>query len=228
MGSHPQVVDDCSGILHIFSDGSIWRCPLEDINFGRIRFIDDNSVVFKDITYDQNLNLSLRLYKPTLTNPAAKLPVVFYFHGGGFCLGSRVWPNFHNACVRLASGLHAFVVAPDHRLAPEHKLPSALDDAVSAVEWLQREALMSESGGACDAWMGGGIVDFDSVFIAGDSSGGNIAHHLAVSLGGGSVKAAPVRVRGYVLMAPFFGGVEWTKSEEEPPEPLMKLELIER
>lgn len=76
--------------------------------------------------------------------------------------------------------------------------------------------------------MGGGIVDFDSVFIAGDSSGGNIAHHLAVSLGGGSVKAAPVRVRGYVLMAPFFGGVEWTKSEEEPPEPLMKLELIER
>ncbi|XP_062001873.1 carboxylesterase 15-like [Rosa rugosa] len=231
MGSQPHVVDDLGGILHIFSDGSIWRRPFKDINFGPIRFIDDSSVIFKDITYDQNLNLSLRLYKPRLTNPtssAAKLPVVLYFHGGGFCVGSRVWPHYRNVCVRLAAELKALVVSPDHRLAPEHKLPAALDDAACVVDWLQGEALMSESGGDCDAWIRGGVVDFDRVFIVGDSSGGTIAHHLAVSLGGGSVKAAPLRVRGYVLVAPFFGGVEWTKSEQEPHEPRLTLDVVER
>ncbi|PQM36277.1 putative carboxylesterase 15 [Prunus yedoensis var. nudiflora] len=111
-------------------------------------------------------------------------------------------------------------------LLPEHKLPAPIDDAVSAVEWLQREALMSKSGD-CDAWMGG-TADFDRVFIVGDSSGGNMAHHLAVRLGTGSAKVAPVRVRGYVLLAPFFGGVERTRSEEGPCEALLSLDILDR
>jgi pimeloyl-ACP methyl ester carboxylesterase len=78
-----------------------------------------------------------------------------------------------------------------------------MDDAVSAVRWLQRQAL-SQSGG--DAWLSGGAVDFGRVFVAGDSSGGNIAHHLAVRFGIGSTEVEPVRVRGYILLAPFFGG----------------------
>ncbi|PRQ44281.1 putative carboxylesterase [Rosa chinensis] len=73
----------------------------------------------------------------------------------------------------------------------------------------------------------GGIVGFDRVFVLGKSSGGTTAQ-LAVSLGGGSVKLAPLRVRGYVLMAPFFGGVEWTKSERKRREQLMTLDVVER
>lgn len=232
MGSLSHIVEDCMGVLQVFSDGSVHRCSVKDINFP-FPVVNDNSVAFKDVVFDKKLNISLRLYKPKshVSGPStAKLPVVFFFHGGGFCLGSRVWPNCHNFCIRLASGLDALVAAPDYRLAPEHKLPAAVEDAVSAVEWLQREALMSEGSGDGDgdAWIGGGMVDFDRVYVVGDSSGGNIAHHMAVQLGVGSVKVAPVRVRGYVLSAPFFGGVERTKSEEGPSETYLNLEILDR
>ncbi|KAL2533462.1 putative carboxylesterase [Abeliophyllum distichum] len=157
-------------------------------------------------------------------NPDTKLPILFFIHGGGFIVGSRTWPNCHNCGLRLASGLQALVVAPDYRLAPEHRLPAALDDTLSAVKWLQNEILAENS----DAWLRDG-VDFDKVFIVGDSSGGNLAHHLAVKLGPGSPELAPVRVRGYVLIAPFFGGIVRTKSEVEgPPEPFLNLEILDR
>jgi acetyl esterase/lipase len=48
-----------------------------------------------------------------------------------------------------------------------------------------------------------GVVDFDKVFLLGDSSGGNMAHHVGIRLGPGSIELQPVRVRGYVLLAPF-------------------------
>ncbi|KAL4370562.1 hypothetical protein S245_019456 [Arachis hypogaea] len=62
----------------------------------------------------------------------------------------------------------------------------------------------------------------------GDSSGGNIAHHLAVRFGPGSREIKPVRIRGYVLLAPFFGGVVRTKSEEGPSERMLTLDLLDR
>ncbi|KAF2287394.1 hypothetical protein GH714_039812 [Hevea brasiliensis] len=155
-----------------------------------------------------------------------KLPILFFIHGGGFCVGSRLWPNCHNCCLRLASGLNALVVAPDYRLAPEHRLPAAMEDGISAMQWLQAQALRSENGG--HAWLSNGEVDFEQVFVLGDSSGGNIAHHLAVRLGAGSSGLAPVRVRGYILLAPFFGGLARTKSEEGPSEHLLNLEILDR
>ncbi|KAL5545643.1 hypothetical protein UlMin_005330 [Ulmus minor] len=221
MGSPPRIVEDCMGVLQLFSDGSIYRCPNIAFNFPAV---DEDSVDFKEVIFDKKLNLGLRLYKPKFTKPTTRLPILFYFHGGGFCFGSRLWPNSHNFCLRLASGLDAVVVSPDYRLAPEHKLPAAMEDAARAVEWLQRESLNGEN---CDEWLSG-IVDFDRVFVLGDSSGGNMAHHLAVRLGAGSAKAAPVRVRGYILLAPFFGGVVRTKSEEGPSEAILNLEILDR
>ncbi|XP_011094531.1 probable carboxylesterase 15 [Sesamum indicum] len=223
MGSLPHVVEDCLGIVQVYSDGSILRS--EDINFP-MEVQDDGSAVWKDCLFDKKHNLHLRLYKPRSPS-AAKLPILYFFHGGGFCVGSRTWPNCHSCCLRLASALQVLVVAPDYRLAPEHRLPAALDDALTAVKWLQNQALISKSGGG-DEWLGDG-VDFDRVFILGDSSGGNLAHHLAVELRRGSPDLAPVRVRGYVLMAPFFGGTVRTKSEAEgPPEQFLNLEILDR
>lgn len=222
MGSLPHVVEDCLGFLQLFSDGSIFRS--NDIQF-KISAVQDHSVTFKDYLFHKRFNLSLRFYKPQHTS---KLPIVIFLHGGGFCFGSRTWPHIHNCCTRLAAGLQAVVLSPDYRLAPEHRLPSAVDDAVEAVRWLQRQGLRlkeDENGG--DAWLSAD-VDFDRVFVVGDSSGGNIAHHLAVRLGSGSSEMDPVRVRGYVLFAPFFGGEVRTKSEEGPPEHMLNLELLDR
>lgn len=225
MGSLPHVVEDCMGFLQLYSDGSVFRS--NHIEF-HVSPIQDNSVTFKDCLFDKRFNLNLRLYKPQIPsniNNNKKFPIVMFLHGGGFCFGSRTWPHIHNCCMRLASGLQAVVLSPDYRLAPEHRLPAALDDAVEAVRWLQRQGL-SYGGGA--AWLNNGDVDFDRVFIVGDSSGGNIAHHLAVRFGAGSMEMDPVRVRGYVLLAPFFGGEVRTKSEEGPPEHMLNLELLDR
>ncbi|KAL9153646.1 hypothetical protein ABFS82_10G063300 [Erythranthe guttata] len=227
MGSLPHIVEDCLGIVQLFSDGSVSRS--DDVKFP-MEVQDDGSAVWKDCLFDKEHDLSLRLYKPRSPSAAAAaaLPILYFFRGGGFCVGSRTWPNCHSCCLRLASALQVLVVAPDYRLAPEHRLPAAVDDAFTAVKWLQSQALLSDDGGA-DEWLAKGSVDFDRVFVVGDSSGGNLAHHLAVELRRGSPSLAPVRVRGYVLMAPFFGGTVRTKSEAEgPPEQFLNIEILDR
>ncbi|XVF31403.1 hypothetical protein REPUB_Repub16aG0143000 [Reevesia pubescens] len=225
MGSLPHVVEDCFGLLKLYSDGSISRIPEIPCD---TPLINDDSVLYKDLLFDAKLNLHLRLYKPsssTMTSPT-KLPILFYFHGGGFCFGSRTFPHFHNLSICLANAFNMLVIAPDHRLAPEHRLPAAIDDACLALKWLQGQA-MHGNNDHMDTWLTG--VEFGRVFVLGDSSGGNLAHHLAVRFKAGSIELAPVRVRGYVLLSPFFGGSERTKSEEERPcEAFWNLEMYER
>jgi acetyl esterase/lipase len=216
------IVDECRGVLHVYSDGSIVR----KLNPGpafNIPVEENGTVLWKDVVFASAHNLHLRLYKPAnATN--SKLPIFYYIHGGGFCIGSRTWPNCQNYCFKLALQLQVVVVAPDYRLAPENRLPSAIDDGFMAVKWLQEKALSSEP----DPWLSH-VADFSRVFILGDSAGGNIAHHLAVRFGSGSAELKPVRVRGYVLLAPFFGGTVRTKSEAEGPnDAFLNLELIDR
>ncbi|KAJ4719405.1 putative Alpha/beta-Hydrolases superfamily protein [Melia azedarach] len=219
MGLIPHVVEDCFGLLKLYSDGSISRSP---IIHDDTPFLDDTTVRYKEFLFNEKHDLSLRLYKPTSLT-STKLPLLFYFHGGGFCFGSRTFANNHNICVRLANVLQAVIVEPDYRLAPEHRLPAALDDACCALNWLQTQAMHEN----VDTWLAG--VDFDRVFVLGYSSGGNLAHHLAVRFGDGSNELAPVRVRGYVLLSPFFGGCIRTRSEEErPSEGIWSLEMFWR
>lgn len=219
MGSLPHIVEDCMGVLQLYSDGTVSRS--DDIQFP-FPITADTSVVFRDVLYNADHNLHLRLFKPAATaterpSNKGKLAVLFFLHGGGFCVGSRWWPNSHNCCVWLALGLDALVIAPDYRLAPEHRLPAAVEDAASAIEWLRRGK---------EAWIAEDEIDLERVFVMGDSSGGNIAHHLIIDSERFGLRS--VRVRGFVLMAPFFGGVLRTKSEEGPPENLFNLEALDR
>ncbi|CAI9289690.1 unnamed protein product [Lactuca saligna] len=230
MGSLPYVVEDCQGIVQIFSDGSIHRH--QNIDFTAFKVKDDGSVVWRDYCYDKLHDLHLRIYKPkSTTTSVTKLPVIYYLHGGGFCVGSFAWPNIHNCCFRLSSALHAIVVAPDYRLAPEHRLPAALDDSLVALKWLQALAINPKDGHqSADMWIGDAVesFDFDRFFITGDSSGGNIAHHLAVRLGSGSPELTPVKIRGYVMLAPFFGGKERTISEAKGlPEKWLNVDILD-
>ncbi|KAM7267603.1 hypothetical protein ACFE04_009769 [Oxalis oulophora] len=214
-------VDECRGVLRIYNDGSIWRSPNPSFS---VPVNDDGSVLWKDVVFDPNHNLQLRLYKPAAPRSSSKLPIFYYIHGGGFCIGSRTWPNCQNYCFKLASALQAVVISPDYRLAPENRLPAAIEDGFMAVKWLKDQAV-AENG---DNWLTD-VADFEKVFISGDSAGGNIAHNLAVKLGAGSLDLAPVKVKGYVLLAPFFGGTVKSKSEAEgPKDAFLNWELIDR
>ena len=104
-------------------------------------------------------NVPVRVYTPTGAH-AQPLPLIVYFHGGGFVAGDL---NTHDATARyLCQHSDAIVVAVDYRRPPEHKFPAAVDDAFSAVEWVAEHA--SELGG-----------DSSRIAVAGDSAGGNLA-----------------------------------------------------
>ncbi|CAI0541695.1 unnamed protein product [Linum tenue] len=220
----PTDFEDCRGVLRVYKDGTIWRSSQPSFN---VPITPNAAVEWKDSVFDPTNNLQLRLYKPTslpTTAATTKLPIFYYIHGGGFCIGSRTWPNCQNYCFKLATELQAVVIAPDYRLAPEDRLPAAIEDGYTALKWLQGQALAEEP----DTWLTD-VADFGNVFISGDSAGGNIAHNLAVRVGAGSVELGPVVVKGYVLLAPFFGGTVLFESEANGPvDAFLNLELIDR
>ena len=80
-------------------------------------------------------SIRLRHYRP---REAASLPLVIYFHGGGFVLGSL---DTHDRLMRLvALDSDAAVMGVDYRMAPEYPFPAPLDDCVAAVRWIRAEA----------------------------------------------------------------------------------------
>ncbi|MBZ8141791.1 acetyl hydrolase [Rubrivivax gelatinosus] len=106
--------------------------------------------------------LPLRLYRPA----QGRLALLVYFHGGGWTIGDLDTHDVVCRTLALASG--CAVLAVDYRLAPEHRFPAAVDDAVAAVRWARREA----------AALG---VDPARVAVGGDSAGGNLAAVAAIA-----------------------------------------------
>ncbi|CAN6213176.1 unnamed protein product [Urochloa humidicola] len=237
----PHVVEDCFGVVQLLSDGTVRRST----DYSALPLVGsvpppDLPVEWKDVIYDAAHGLRLRMYRPTAAVADAgngeveqkKLPVIVYFHGGGFCLASFELINFHAGALRLAASLPAIVLSADYRLAPEHRLPAALHDAESAFSWLRTQASSATSASAADPWLAAS-ADFRRVFVAGDSAGGNIAHHIAVRHGSGNNKnhlpLAPLRLAGCVMLWPYFGGEEPTPSEAAaPPDKLMGVALFDQ
>ena len=224
----PHVVEDCLGVVQLLSDGTVTRPTrsfLSDPPAHEVRH--DLPVEWKDVVYDEAHGLRLRMYRPTaITHGGEKknLPVVVYFHGGGFCIGSFEHPSFHEVGLRIAHDLPAIVLSADYRLAPEHRLPAAHYDGGSVLLWLRRHAVSGS-----DPWLAGS-ADLKRVFIWGDSSGGNITHHVAVRLGSaGGLDIDPLRIAGCVLLCPYFGGEERMASEASfPRDVLMSLALFDQ
>ncbi|SAK42680.1 esterase/lipase [Caballeronia hypogeia] len=117
--------------------------------------------------------LAARLYKPSAGHGA--LPLLVYFHGGGWVVGDL---DTHDGLVeRLAHDSHCAVVSVDYRLAPEHPFPAPCDDALDALIWLAEHR--TRLGFAADR-----------LAVGGDSAGA----HLAVV----AARAANERVAGLV------------------------------
>jgi acetyl esterase len=107
-------------------------------------------------------SLAARLY----AGSEGRLPVLLYLHGGGFTIGGL---ETHDSLARqLALRSGAAVVALDYRLAPEHRFPTAVQDAWSAMHWLARHA-----------WHALGL-DASRIAVGGDSAGGTLAAVCAI------------------------------------------------
>ncbi|OMC30395.1 lipase [Mycobacterium colombiense] len=112
----------------------------------------------RTIAHGERTDIPVRIYWPD--NDVSPLPVVVFYHGGGFCLGDL---DTHDPVARThAVGAEAIVVSVGYRLAPEHPFPAGVDDCWAALQWVAENA--AELGG-----------DPDNIAVAGDSAGGNLA-----------------------------------------------------
>ena len=109
--------------------------------------------------------IPLRLYKP-LPAAAGALPLLVYFHGGGWTMGDL--DTHDTLCRELANRAGCAVLAVDYRMGPEHRFPAAVDDCLAATRWAHAQA----------AALG---LDATRIAVGGDSAGGNLAAVVTIA-----------------------------------------------
>ncbi|MDY7575335.1 alpha/beta hydrolase [Actimicrobium sp. CCI2.3] len=117
----------------------------------------------RDITLPDGL--VLRVVRGIGTDASAVLPCLLFLHGGGWVIGDL--ESHDRLCRRLANVAGICVVAVDYRLAPEHRFPAALDDSLTALQWIAANADTLS-------------IARDRLAVGGDSAGGNLAAVLAL------------------------------------------------
>ncbi len=165
---------------------------LDAENLGAIRQLREQRAqqVLSEIVVESALDITVpgehsppvpvRMYVPVDKHLArgGKLPLVLFFHGGGWALGS---PSSYDSVTReLARRIPALVLSVDYRLAPEHPFPAAIQDADATLRWVSRHA--QELG-----------ADPARIVVAGDSAGGTLA--IAAALHARAGHAPPVAMQ---------------------------------
>ncbi|CAD6265182.1 unnamed protein product [Miscanthus lutarioriparius] len=182
-------------------------------------------VTSRDVVIDVATGLAARLYIPSdVLGTSTKLPLLVYFHGGAFAVNSAFSTQYFRFLNALVSAARAVAVSVDFRLAPEHPVPAAYDDAWAALGWAVATASCARVSSGQEPWLAE-HGDPTPLFVAGDSTGGNIAHNVAMRAGRSGLPGGP-RIEGMVLLHPYFCGKELVPSESA--EPLRSLETAER
>ncbi|KAG0608703.1 hypothetical protein M758_8G125700 [Ceratodon purpureus] len=214
-----RVLSRCLAVQNLVrrKDGTLNRRPVDIVEWllsVNTKVVD--GVATFDEVVDSATGVWVRLFVPTqktevgTSGNGKKMPVVIYHHGGGFVFFQPNTVVYDQFCRRLARECHAVVISVHYRRAPEHKLPTAYDDSYSVLEWLNSEK--SEKHLPSN-------VDLSRVFLAGDSAGGNIVHHVAIQAAGKSLDR--LTLKGLLLIQPFFGGEERTPIEVREKDPLI-------
>ncbi|KAL6535320.1 hypothetical protein OROMI_026694 [Orobanche minor] len=206
-----EVLTDLSPLIKLYADGTVERLfgsphvppSPEDPTTG---------VSSKDATVSPLV--SARLYLPKLARPPnhKKLPILVYYHFGGFCVDSAFSFLDHRYINILSAAAGALVISVEYRLAPEHLLPAAYDDSWEALKWVcSHGAEIDRTHFERDEWISG-HGDLNRIFIGGDSAGGNIAHHIALRAGSEPLPGN-VKIVGAILSHPYFVGSKPIGSE---------------
>jgi acetyl esterase len=143
-------------------------------------------------------SIPARVYTPTRLRKANGLaPGLVFFHGGGWVIGDL---DSHDVvCRKLADEGELMVVSVDYRLAPEHKFPAAVDDAIASTKWIAENA--KQFG-----------IDASRLMVGGDSAGGNLAAVVAISARDGNGPD----IAGQVLIYPAIDFAMTHPSHREP------------
>jgi acetyl esterase len=139
-----------------------------------------------------------RIYTPkNLRKANGAAPCLVFYHGGGWVIGDL---DSHDVvCRKLAHEGELIVISVDYRLAPEHKFPAAVDDAISATKWVAANAKA----------LG---IDTTRLMVGGDSAGGNLAAVVALAARDGD---GP-KIAGQVLIYPATDFAMTHPSHSEP------------
>ena len=142
--------------------------------------------------------IAARIYTPMRLRKANDLaPCLVFFHGGGWVIGDL---DSHDVvCRKLADEAELMVVSVDYRLAPEHKFPAAVDDAIASTKWIAENSRR----------LG---IDASRLMVGGDSAGGNLAAVVAISARDGNGPA----IAGQVLIYPAIDFALTHPSHSEP------------
>ncbi|KAK9051370.1 hypothetical protein SSX86_027997 [Deinandra increscens subsp. villosa] len=227
MVAQRKIIDQVSGWLTVYDDGFVdrtWTGPpqfkfMSDPVPPHHHFID--GVATQDVLINAKSGLRVRVYLPEAPK-TGKLPILIHFHGGGFCISQADWFMYYNIYTRIARESGAIVVSTYLRLAPEHRLPAAVDDGYSTLLWLRDVA----NDKTYDSWLSN-KGDFNRVFLIGDSSGGNIVHQVAKRAAVENLY--PVRLAGAIPIHPGFVRSVRSKSElEKPQSPMLTLDMLDK
>ena len=165
---HPQA----QALLQLMRDNGVQ--PLHEIGpaLARTQYRDRRYALQPsppDVALVQDLRageIPLRIYRPAGSTPEQPLPVLVYYHGGGWVIGDL--DTHDTLCRELANGAGCAVVAVDYRMAPEHLFPAAVDDALAALRWVHAHAAALQ-------------LDAARIAVGGDSAGGNLAAVAAIA-----------------------------------------------
>ncbi|GAA0187221.1 deacetylase [Lithospermum erythrorhizon] len=183
--------------FRLYKDGSYERNDFPDVPPS----LDDpiTGVSSKDITISKEI--SARLYLPKLNSPNQKLPILVYIHGGAFCFESAFEAYYHDYMNALVKEANVVVVSVEYRLAPEHPLPAAYEDAWNALQWVASHS-DNEAKIEKEPWLIN-HGDFEKFFMNGDSAGANIVHNMIMRVGTEKLHG-DVNISGAILAFPFF------------------------
>ncbi|GJX29761.1 probable carboxylesterase 2 [Tanacetum coccineum] len=153
----------------------------------------------KDIVISPETNLNARIYVPKNATTGRKLPILIYYHGGGFVVDSPRSTTYQPTLNLLTAESDVVIVAIDYRLAPEYPIPVGYNDSWEAIKWIASHS----QGSGPEAWLND-YGDFEKVFLIGDSAGANIAHNMAIRAGLEPINE--LNLEGLILLNPYFGG----------------------